>query len=67
MAMGMFAGGMSVDFADVVLIINAFAIAILFGVLYIDEIASASSRVLHALNLFSRFARMRENHRMGVE
>ena len=32
--------GISIDFADVLLIINVFAIAMLLGVLYIDEIVA---------------------------
>lgn len=51
--------GISVDFADVLLIINVFAIAMLLGVLYIDEIIAASKRLLHALNLHELYLRAR--------
>ncbi len=36
--------GISVDFADVLLIINIFAISLLLGILYIDEIVATLYR-----------------------
>lgn len=51
--------GISVDFADILLIINLFAIAMLIGVLYIDEIVGGSKRTIRALNPFALYARFR--------
>ena len=51
--------GISVDFADVLLIINVFAIAMLLGVLYVDEIVVAVKRLLHAMNPHSLYQRLR--------
>jgi hypothetical protein len=48
-----------VDFADVLLIINVFAIAMLFGVLYIDEIVAALRRVSHIVSPHALYVRMR--------
>lgn len=50
MPIGTLHEGISVDFADVLLIINVFAIGMLLGVLYVDEIAAAAKRLLHTLN-----------------
>ena len=51
--------GISVDFADVLLIINVFAIAMLLGVLYVDEIVATSKRLLHAMNPHRLYQRLR--------
>ncbi len=59
MHMGILNGEISVDFADVLLIINVFAIAMLLGVLYIDEIVAVLKRVLHTLSPQVLIARMR--------
>ena len=59
MHMGILNGGISVDFADVLLIINVFAVAMLLGVLYIDEIVVALKRVAHAMSPQALVARMR--------
>ena len=52
--------GISIDFADVLLIVNVFAIAMLLGVLYIDEIvatlkSAATSIKSHLLALRLRY------------
>jgi len=52
-------GGFSVDFADVLLIINGFAIAMLFGVLYIDEILATLKHAIRSMNPSDLIARMR--------
>jgi hypothetical protein len=51
--------GVSMDFADVLLVINVFAIAMLLGILYIDEIARGCKRVLRALNPHGMLGRLR--------
>jgi hypothetical protein len=51
--------GISVDFADVLLIINVFAIAMLFGVLYIDEIVASLKRAVTAVKVQSLALRLR--------
>lgn len=60
MPIGPIHDGISVDFADVLLIINVFAIAMLLGVLYIDEIVAtlknaATSVKSHLLALRVRY------------
>jgi len=50
---------MSVDFEDVILIINAFAIAILLGVLYIENIVAVTTRLIKALNPLTMLMRVR--------
>ena len=52
-------GGISVDFADVLLIMNVFAIATLLGVLYIDEIVALARRLTKRLNPHTLFVRLR--------
>ena len=59
MPAGALLGGMSVDFADVILIINAFAIAILMGVLYIEEIVAGWNRMIRTFNPLNMRARIR--------
>ena len=59
MPIGTLHEGISVDFADVLLIINIFAIAMLLGVLYINEIAASTKRLAHALNPSSLYQRLR--------
>jgi len=59
MHFGTLTGGISVDFADVLLIINVFAIAMLLGVLYIDEIVVAFKRASHLLSPHALYLRMR--------
>ncbi len=51
--------GIPMDFSDVILIINAFAIAILFGVLYIDQIVVGWKRLAKALNPLDALARLK--------
>ena len=41
--------GISIDFADVLLIVNVFAIAMLLGVLYIDEIVATLKNTLKSI------------------
>lgn len=43
--------GIPADFTDILLIINVCAIAMLIGVLYVDEIIHGGRRALRALNL----------------
>jgi hypothetical protein len=52
-------GGISVDFTDVLLIINVFAIAMLLGVLYVDEIVVTLKRAAHCLSPHALYLRMR--------
>ena len=59
MPVGALLGGMPLDFADVILIINAFAIAILLGVLYIEDIVAGWNRATRIFNLASLRARFR--------
>ena len=59
MPIGALLGGMSVDFADVILIINGFAIAILLGVLYIENIVAGWNRMIRILNPLNIRARFR--------
>ena len=56
---GALLGGMSVDFADVILIINAFAIAILVGVLYVEKIVAGWNRLIRTFNPLNMRARIR--------
>lgn len=51
--------GMSVDFADILLMINIFAISLLLGILYIDEIVAAAKRVSRTMNPQSLYRRLR--------
>jgi hypothetical protein len=51
--------GMSVDFADVLLIINIFAISLLLGILYIDEIVATAKRATRLMNPHSLYQRLR--------
>ena len=51
--------GMSVDFADVLLIINIFAISLLLGILYIDEIVATAKRATRLMNPHSLDPRLR--------
>jgi hypothetical protein len=51
--------GISMDFADVLLVINVFAITMLFGILYVDEIARACKRLSRALNPHGMLVRLR--------
>ena len=51
--------GMSVDFADVLLIINIFAISLLLGILYIDEIVVAAKRATCLMNPHNLYQRLR--------
>lgn len=67
MPIGAFLGGMPVDFADVILTINVFAIAILLGVLYAEKIVAGWNRVAKKLNPLSvrtRFRTWRAAHRL---
>ncbi len=67
MPMGVFSEGMSVDFTDVILIINAFAVAILLGVLYVEQIVAAVNRLIRTANprnLRARFRSWRTAHRL---
>ena len=67
MPIGALLGGMSVDFADVILIINAFAIAILLGVLYIENIVAGWNRMVgkfKPLNMRARIRMWRTAHRL---
>lgn len=59
MPIGTLHHGIPVDFADVLLIINVFAIAMLLGVLYIDEIINGGKRLIRALNPLGWYARFR--------
>jgi hypothetical protein len=59
MPSGALLGGMSVDFADVILIINLFAIAILAGVLYIENIVAGCNRFIRTFNPHNMRARFR--------
>jgi hypothetical protein len=63
---GVLFSGMPVDFADVILIINGFAIAMLIGLLYIEKILAGWNFAMgkfHALNLRARFRIWRTAHR----
>jgi hypothetical protein len=51
--------GISMDFADILLIINVFAIAVLLGILYVDEIITAFRRVSKAMNPHTLLSRVR--------
>jgi len=59
MPSGLLLGDMSVDFEDVILIINAFAIAILLGVLYVENIVAVTTRLIKALNPLTMLMRVR--------
>jgi len=50
---------MPLDFADVILIINAFAIAILLGVLYVEKIVANWGRMIRNFNPLNMRARFR--------
>jgi hypothetical protein len=63
---GPLAGGISGDFADMLLIISGSAITLLFGVIYIEQIVAGSSRLINALNplnLLARFRLWRDAHK----
>lgn len=67
MPIGALLGGMPVDFADVILIINVFAIAILLGVLYVEDIVTGWNRLIrifNPLNMRARFRMWRTAHRL---
>lgn len=67
MPIGLLLGGMSVDFEDVLLIINAFAIVILLGVLYVEKIVAGTNRLMKALNpltVLTRFRLWRTVHKV---
>ena len=67
MPIGALFGGMSVDFVDVILIVNVFAIAILAGVLYIERIVAGWKRLLRTFdphNMRKRFKTWRTAHRL---
>ena len=51
--------GLPIDFGDVILIVNVFAIAILLSVLYIEQIVTGWNRVTRALNPLHAFARLK--------
>jgi len=53
------AGGISGDFADMLLIISGFAITLLVGVIYVEQIIAATSRLMKALNPLNVLARFR--------
>jgi hypothetical protein len=58
---------MTVDFTDVILIINGFAIAMLFGVLYVEKIIAGWNRAIrkfNPLNWRARFRIWRTAHRL---
>jgi len=50
---------MSLDFGDVLFLINGLALTLLFGILYVDEILAAANRALRALNPLTLPARLR--------
>ena len=67
MPIGSLLGGMPLDFADVILVINAFAIAVLLGVLYVENIVAGWSRLsgtYSPLNLRARFKIWRTAHKL---
>ena len=51
--------GISVDFADVLLIINIFAISLLLSILYIDEIVATAKRATRLMNPHNLYQRLR--------
>jgi hypothetical protein len=59
MPIGALLGSMPLDFADVILIINAFAIAILLGVLYLEKLVAGSNRVFRTVKSLKLRARFR--------
>lgn len=59
MHFGTLNGAISMDFADILLIVNVFAIALLLGMLYIDEIATACKRATRLLSPHALLQRMR--------
>ena len=59
MPIGTLHEGISVDFADVLLIITVFAIAMLFGVLYIDEIVATLKHAVTAIKTHTLALRLR--------
>jgi hypothetical protein len=64
---GQLAGGISGDFADMLLIISGFAITLLFGVIYIEQIIAAANRLMKALNplkVLTRFRLWRSAHKV---
>lgn len=64
---GPLSGGISGDFADLLLIISGFAITLLLGVLNIERIVSGSSRLiktLNPLNVLARFRLWRSAHKI---
>ena len=56
---GQLAGGISGDFADMLLIISGFAITLLLGVIYVEQIIAGTSRLMKALNPLNVLARFR--------
>jgi hypothetical protein len=56
---GALLGGMSVDFVNLILIINVFAIAVLAGVLYAEDIVAGWNRVIKTFNPLNMRARIR--------
>ena len=59
MLIGQLAGGISGDFADMLLIISGLGITLLFGVIYIEQIIAATNRLMKALNPLNVLARFR--------
>jgi len=53
------AGTTTIDFGDVLFIINGFALTTLFGILYLEEILAAARHVLRAINPLTMLARFR--------
>ena len=56
----------TIDFGDVLFIINGLALTTLFGILYLEEIIAATRRVLRVLNpltIPARFRSWRAAHR----
>lgn len=67
MIIGPLSGGISGEFADLLLIISGFAITLLFGVIYVEQIVAGSSRLIKALNplhVLARFRLWRAAHKM---
>ena len=61
------AGTTTLDFGDVLFIINGFALTTLFGIIYIEEILAAARHVLRLLNpltMAARFRTWRAAHRI---
>jgi hypothetical protein len=56
---GPLSGGISGDFADLLLIISGFAITLLLGVLNVERIVAGSSRLMKTLNPHNVLARFR--------